>query len=231
MVLHPVIAIGYDPKESAVYHVLQQSILSLCSEPVTFVPLHSQMLRFDGQQDGTNAFIYSRFLVPYLMGYEGWALYMDSDMMFRDDPAKLWALRDESKAVMCVQHDYETSVTRKFIGTPMESPNTNYPRKNWSSLVLWNCGHARNRILTKQFVGESGGRVLHRFSWLSDEEIGSIPKTWNHLVGEYPKDNSAKNVHFTLGAPGFWYYRDCDYADEWRSHLKQVNHMNGESNV
>ena len=137
------------------------------SVPVQFIPLHSPLLgNFDGQQDGTNAFIYSRFLVPYLMNYQGWAIYMDSDMLFREDIAKLWHRRDDRTAVMVVQHDYETTQTVKFKGTPLESPNGDYPRKNWSSLILWNCGHPRNKILTKQFVAEAGGRVLHRFSWL-----------------------------------------------------------------
>lgn len=220
------IAIGYDPREAATFHVLVNSILETSSIPVSITPLHAPMLdNFDGQQDGTNAFIYSRFLVPMLMGFEGWALYMDSDMMFMADPAELWALRDDSKAVLCVKHAYQTTVTRKFIGTPMESPNGDYPRKNWSSLVLWNCGHPQNKILRKKFVSEAGGRVLHRFSWLSDEQIGEIPVKWNHLVGEYPKA-PASNVHFTLGAPGFFHYTYCDYSNEWKEHLRKVNHMN-----
>lgn len=226
------IAIGYDPREAAVYHALQQSILAHSSLPVAIIPLHNPLLSgFDGQQDGTNAFIYSRFLVPMLMGFEGWAIYMDSDMLFRVDPKQLWDLRDDKYAVMCVQHDYETITERKFIGTPMESPNGDYPRKNWSSLILWNCGHLRNRILTKEFVAEAGGQILHRFSWLADEQIGWIPKHWNHLVGEYEKSRAAKNVHFTLGAPGFCYYSSCDYADEWHKHLVDANRMEGEDPV
>ena len=219
------VAIGFDPRETIAYHVLEQSIIDKCSQPVAIIPLASSMLKdFDGQRDGTNAFIYSRFLVSELMDYQGWAVYLDSDMMFRDDLAKLWEMRDESKAVMVVQHDYHTSNRRKLIGTPMECENSHYPRKNWSSMILWNCGHPQNRILTREFVQESPGSVLHRFQWLSDDLIGSIPMEWNHLVGEYPTNYAdTKLVHFTLGAPCFEHYRKCNYSTEWHDGQSRVN--------
>ena len=220
------ICIGYDPRESIAYHVLEQSILNTCSLPVAIIPLHAPMLRgFDGQQDGTNAFTYSRFLVPDLMDFQGWALYLDSDMLLRRDLAILWDQIDDSKAVMACQHEYETTHHVKLVGTPMEARNESYPRKNWSSLVLWNCGHPMNRILTKEFVSEAGGKRLHRFEWLNDEDIGSIPLSWNHLVTEQPKDRGANLVHFTLGVPGFEHYRDCDYSDEWNAAQLDVNHV------
>jgi lipopolysaccharide biosynthesis glycosyltransferase len=131
------VCIGYDPRETIAYHVLEQSIIDKTSQPVAIIPLASRMLQdFDGQRDGTNAFIYSRFLVPELCDYQGWAIYCDSDMLLRRDLAELWALRDESKAVMVVQHDYHTKHRRKLIGTPMECDNADYPKKNWSSLIL-----------------------------------------------------------------------------------------------
>jgi len=215
--------IGYDPRESVAHHVLEQSIIDRCSQPVAVIPLHTPMLRdFDGQQDGTNAFIYSRFLVPELMDFQGWAIYCDSDMLFLEDPAKLWALRDDSKAVMVCKHDYKTKHRWKSIGTAMESKNEDYPRKNWSSMVLWNCGHPSNRIVNREFASSAGGKALHRFSWLRDDEIGSIPIEWNWLVGEYPPNAYAKLVHFTLGMPGFDYYRRCDYSREWTETLCDV---------
>lgn len=224
--------IGHDPRESANLHILIDSILRYATVPAEIIPLHVPMLAgFNGQQDGTNAFIYSRFLVPYLCGFNGWALYMDSDMLFRDAPEKLWSLRHSSKAALVVKHEYKTKATRKMVGTPMESPNGDYPRKNWSSLILWNCGHPQNRILTREFVSEAGGQVLHRFSWLGDDLIGEIPRQWNHLVGEYPHDPEAKCVHFTLGAPGFSSYSSCDYAAEWHEGRRSVTHMEGQSDV
>lgn len=220
------IAIGFDPRETAAYHVLEQSIINRTTQPVAIIPLHEPMLSgFDGQQDGTNAFIYSRFLVPELMDFRGWAIYVDSDMLLRSDLAELWALRDETKAVMVCRHEYETKTFRKLIGTPMESQNEHYPRKNWSSMILWNCGHPQNRILTREFVAEAGGRRLHRFEWLADDLVGSVPLSWNHLVGDYQHRADADLVHFTYGAPGFPYYRNSDYADEWRRAEAEVNRM------
>lgn len=219
-----VVFIGYDARESIAFHVLEQSIIDNTTAPVAIIPLASRMLRnFDGQRDGTNSFIYSRFLVPELCDYDGWALYMDSDMLLRDDLLKLWDMRDSSKAVMVVQHDYHTKHKRKLIGTPMECDNQDYPRKNWSSLMMWNCGHPQNRILTREFVSESPGSVLHRFQWLKDDEIGSLPVTWNHLVGEYEANDEANMVHFTYGAPCFSHYRKCDYSTEWHTVKEDVN--------
>lgn len=219
------IFIGYDSREAVTYHVLSQSIIDCTSVPVSITPLATKMLRnFDGQRDGTNAFIYSRFLVPELTDYQGWAIYLDSDMLLRDDLVKLWDLRDETKAVQVVQHDYATKHRRKLIGTPMESPNADYPRKNWSSMVLWNCAHPMNRILSTEYVSEAPGSVLHRFSWLPDEIIGALPQEWNWLVNEYPLSADAKLAHFTYGSPCFSHYRRCDYATEWHGAKENANH-------
>jgi len=224
--------VGYDPRESAVYHVLNQSLLDATTEPVSVTALHAPQLNgFDGQQDGTNAFIYSRFLVPELMKFDGWAVYCDSDMLFVGDLKELWDLRDDKYAVMVVKHDYETTRNIKFVGTPIESPNESYPRKNWSSLILWNCGHPKNRILTRDYVSSAGGKILHRFSWLNDEHIGDVPREWNHLCGEYAMEAHVKNVHYTLGAPGFAHYQDCHYSYEWHQTLLNVNHMIGRDPV
>lgn len=217
------LVIGYDPRESIAYHVLCQSVLERTSVPVQFIPLHVPMLGdFDGQQDGTNAFIYSRFLVPEIMSFDGWAIYCDSDMMLRADLAELWSLRDDSKAVMVCKHDYKTRHVYKSIGTAMEAKNQDYPRKNWSSLVMWNCAHPSNRFMKRQFAATAGGKALHRFSWLNDDEIGSLPIEWNWLVGEYPYEKNAKLVHFTLGAPCFDHYKRCDYSNEWHGYANEV---------
>ncbi len=226
------VCIGYDHRESVAYHVLSQSIIDRTTAPVAVIPLASKMLKdFDGQRDGTNAFIYSRFLVPELMNYQGWAIYCDSDMLLRDDLVKLWDLRDESKAVMVVKHDYHTKHRRKLIGTPMECDNADYPKKNWSSLILWNCAHPMNRILTAEYVNDAPGSVLHRFSWLPDELVGELPKEWNWLVGEYPISADANLVHFTYGAPCFSHYSRCDYASEWKGTRDDVTHALDKSHL
>lgn len=219
--------VGYDPREAAVYHVFCQSVIQNSTVPVTFQPLAESLLHFDGQQDGTNAFIYSRYLIPELEGFEGWAIFCDGDMIVDADIRELWDLRDESKAVQVVPHVYLTRHRRKYIGTPLENDNIDYPRKNWSSVILWNCGHPSNRILTRNVVAEAGGRFLHRFAWLNDDEIGELPKEWNHLVLEYP-DDAANLYHYTLGAPGFEYYATKSHAHIWHEYLRSALNMEGE---
>lgn len=223
--------VGFDPREAACYHVFTQSVIERASIPVSFHPLHRPMLdNFDGQKDGTNAFIYSRFLVPYLQNWSGWALFADGDMVMLEDIAKLWTLRENfvcNKALAIVKHDYATKYPRKYVDTPMEADNIDYPGKNRSSVILWNCNHMANRILTPEFVHEAPGSFLHRFQWLKDDQIAELPMEWNALSME--QDIScASLVHFTLGAPGFHYYRNCDGAEHWHRSRKAAMNMAGE---
>lgn len=223
---------GFDEREAAGYHVFCQSVLERSSVPVSFIPLHGPMLKgFDGQKDGTNAFIYSRFLIPYLQHFTGWAIFADaSDMVCLDDIAKLWAEKENNqfdKALAVVPHDYKTKFNRKYVGTPMEADNLDYPGKNRSSLILWNCNHYANRRLTPEFVAESPGSFLHRFQWVNEKQIGALPVEWNALSME--QDIScASLVHFTLGSPGFKHYQHCDGARHWHKARKNANHMIGE---
>jgi lipopolysaccharide biosynthesis glycosyltransferase len=181
------------------------------------VPLALSLLRDyeETHTDGSNAFIYSRFLVPHLMGFKDWAIFCDGDMLVRDDICKLWDMRDEQCAVQVVKHAYKTKSPRKYLGTSMETINPDYPRKNWSSVILWNCGHPANRILTPGYVMAATGSKLHRFEHLTEDEIGDLPKEWNHLAIESAPDPAAKLVHYTLGVPGILAYSDCEHADEW----------------
>ncbi len=222
--------IGYEPREAACYHVFTQSVIQRASVPVSFIPLHAPMLgKFDGQKDGSNAFIYSRFLVPHLQNFTGWAIYADGDMVCLADIAKLWALRDGlavNKAMAVVKHDYRTKHARKYIGTPMEAVNTDYPRKNQSSLILWNCGHAANWTLTPEFVKDKPGSYLHRFQWAREEQIAELPPEWNALAEEQDI-SGASLVHYTLGAPGFSAYEHCDGADHWHRAARNAMHMLG----
>jgi lipopolysaccharide biosynthesis glycosyltransferase len=158
--------IGFDQREAIAYHVFCQSILEKSSIPVEFLPLAENTLSSykETHTDGSNRFIYSRFITPYLNDYSGWAIFADGDMVCQSDIKELWDIRDESKAVQVVKHEYTTKAEIKYLG----NINQNYPRKNWSSLVLWNCGHPANQVLTPEFVQKSTGSYLHRFSWLSD---------------------------------------------------------------
>ena len=205
--------IGYDPVEAIAYHVCSNSIIRKSSHPLSISPLSLNLMRNyrESHTDGSNQFIYSRFLVPSLMDYQGWAIFMDGDMILRSDIAELWKLRDDKCAVMVVKHDYKTKTGVKYFGTR----NENYPRKNWSSLILWNCAHPLNRDLTPDFVERSTGAVLHRFSWLPDECIGGLPVEWNWLADEFGPNEEAKLVHYTLGTPCFHDYADAPMAGEW----------------
>jgi hypothetical protein len=223
---------GFDQREAAGFHTFVQSVMDHASVPCAFIPLHKPMLEnFDGQRDGTNAFIYSRFLVPYLENYRGWAIFADAcDMVVRDDIAKLWALREQfafNKAVAVVKHDYKTKHPRKYIGTPMEADNADYPRKNWSSLMLFNCAHSANMRLTPEVVRDSPGSFLHRFQWLSDDQIGELPAEWNALAMEQDLSD-ASLIHFTCGTPAIPHYQHCDGAENFHRSYKRMTHVETE---
>jgi hypothetical protein len=216
--------IGFDSKEVVAYHVLCQSIMEKASEPVQFIPIALSSLSdiFTRERNALQSteFSFSRFLVPYLSKYEGWSLFLDCDMMFRNDIAELWKLCDDRYAVMCVQHDYQPKEDVKFLG----QVQTKYEKKNWSSVMLFN--NARCRALTRDFVNTATGLQLHQFKWLeSDSEIGSLPLKWNHLVGVYDHDPAAANVHFTEGGPYFTGYRNVDFADEWFATRERMLHV------
>ena len=205
--------IGYDPREAIAYHVCSNSIIRHSSQPVTIAPLALNILKDynETHTDGSNHFIYSRFLVPHLMGYKGWAIFMDGDMILRDDIAKLWELRDETKAVQVVKHDYRTKLAEKYLG----AKNENYPRKNWSSVILWNCSHPANAAVTPEFIQSATGAQVHRFTWLNDSLIGELPKVWNWLPDEFGENQDAKLLHYTLGTPSFHEFATTPMGDEW----------------
>src|SRR5512135_1924726 len=206
------IFVGYDPREAAAYHVCCQSIIEHASIPVAFTPLTGE------QRDGSNAFIYARFLVPWMCRYSGMALFIDGDMIVREDVAKLTQEANPRCGVNVVKHDYKTRYPVKYLG----NRNEDYPRKNWSSVVLWDCGFWPNRVLTPEYVRDRPGSWLHHFSWLRDEQIGALPKEWNHLTMEYPPSADAKLYHYTVGLPAFDDYREQEGADEWRDTLARA---------
>ena len=207
------IFVGYDPREAIAYHTCVNSIIRNSSAPVAIVPVALNLFRdySETHTDGSNHFIYTRFLVPHLMQYEGWAIFIDGDMIVRGDSAELWELRDSYKDVMVVKHDYKTRMTEKYLG----AKNEDYPRKNWSSVILWNCNSHPNRRLTSEFVQKATGAELHRFSWLLDERIGELPPEWNWLPDEYGPNPDAKLLHYTLGTPCFHEFADTPQGNEW----------------
>lgn len=206
--------IGFDPRETVAWHVLTHSILARSSQPVSFIPLaldnlKELMWRTRDPLQSTD-FSFSRFLTPHLSGYEGWSLFMDCDMLVLEDVAKLWALRDDRYAVMCVKHNHIPREASKF----HNEKQTAYGKKNWSSVMLFN--NARCRALTPEFVNTASGLELHQFKWLGDDGlIGELPACWNHLVGYDKPSEETANVHYTSGGPYFDEYISCDYANPW----------------
>jgi len=209
------IYIGYDPRESAAFYTLAHSISRRSSVPVSIAPLmQSQLKRLYWRPRGpteSTEFSMTRFLVPALSEYRGWSIFMDCDMLCRADIAELAREieRQRDKAVLVCKHDYVPKTQRKFL----DQVQTKYPRKNWSSVMVFN--NERCRALGVDYVNAASGLELHRFAWIEDDAIGELPLEWNWLVGEYDYNPAAKLVHYTIGGPYFPEYRDCDYADEW----------------
>ena len=204
--------IGFDEGEKVSYHILSESIRRQSSVPVSITPLclsNIPEFKRELQPNQSTEFAFSRFLVPYLSDYKGWSLFLDSDMMFRDDIKNLWNMIDKDKSIMCCKHDYIPKQNVKFRG----AKNEPFPKKNWSSFMLMN--NERCKMLTKEFVETATGLELHQFKWTHEENIGELPLEWNWLVSEYDYNKNAKNVHWTLGGPYFKDYAKSDYADEW----------------
>lgn len=207
------IFIGYDPREAIAYHTCANSIIRQASKPVAIIPLALNLFNdyTETHTDGSNQFIYSRFLVPHLMGYTGHAIFMDGDMIVRGDIVELWDLANPYMDVQVVKHDYKTRMPVKYLG----AKNEDYPRKNWSSVILWNCNSWTNRRLTPEWIENATGAELHRFTWVPDERIGELPPEWNWLPDEYGENKEAKLLHYTLGTPCFHEFADTPQGSEW----------------
>ncbi|HEV3410666.1 MAG TPA: hypothetical protein VG095_10255 [Chthoniobacterales bacterium] len=211
--------IGWDRREPQAYEVARHSLLRRARIPVEVHPIKLDNLRTEGlywrDHDPLAAtdFTYSRFLTPHLAGYRGWALFCDCDFLWLSDIAELAEMADPAKGLYCVQHDYRPTETTKMDG----QVQTVYPRKNWSSLMLFNCDHPAVKTLTPEAVNTATGAYLHRLQWIDDADIGALPIEWNWLEGwnEKPASGTPKAVHFTRGGPWFEQYREVDYADLW----------------
>lgn len=205
--------IGYDPREAIAYHVCVNSIIRNASAPVAIVPVALNLFKdyTETHTDGSNHFIYTRFLVPWLMSWKGRAVFVDGDMIVRGDIVELYEILDLDKDVAVVKHDYRTRRTEKYMG----AKNEDYPRKNWSSVIVWNCNSFPNRKLTPEFVMKSTGADLHRFTWLHDDRIQALPPEWNWLPDEYDANPNAKLLHYTLGTPCFHEFADTPQSEEW----------------
>ncbi len=214
---------GFDPREQDAYRVCERSIRKHSSISVEVKPLILDQLGIykrpttrngDRLYDEISAapmsteFALTRFLVPFLEDYKGWSLFCDCDFLWRADVAELFSLADQKYAVQVVKHNHRPLENEKMDG----QLQTIYPRKNWSSLVLWNNEHLSNAGQLDR-VNRWPGLHLHQFRWLRDEEIGDIPAEWNWL------EHSPKAVHFTRGVPSMLGYENVAFSDEWRAEL------------
>jgi len=215
--------VGWDSREDISYQVCEHSIKR--RDPcATVVPLKQKDMRVNGvyhrevDKLATTEFTFTRFFVPYLQNYQGWAVFCDCDFLWTVPTTDLKQFCDPNKAVVVVQHDYTPKEGMKMDG----QKQTVYPRKNWSSMILWNCSHPANKILTPEILNNESGAFMHRFQWLADSEIGSLPHHYNWLVGWYkePQDGKPKIYHWTEGGP--WFvdnYFECEYADLWKKEV------------
>ncbi|XP_024979775.1 protein CDI-like isoform X2 [Cynara cardunculus var. scolymus] len=199
------IFVGYDPREDLAYQVCRYSILKRSSISVEVIPIKQSELRekkyYWRERNKLESTEFS--FTRFLTPFLA------------------------NYEVMCVQHDYTPKEATKMDGVVQ----TVYPRKNWSSMVLYNCSHLKNRILTPEVVNKESGAYLHRFQWLEDDEIGSVPFVWNFLVGHNQVvngdlDTFPKAIHYTSGGPWFEAWRDCEFGDLWLKELEEFEKMN-----
>lgn len=215
--------IGWDEREQDAYSACVESLRTNTKGDIQIRPLKLHDLQasrsiyrqeFFSNEVVSTGFAFTRFLTPYLNGYQGWALFIDCDFIFTKGLEELWALRDDKYSVMCVQHDYTPAQTIKMDGCKQ----TAFPRKNWSSLMLFNCSHVDCLNLNPNTVSAGDPAFLHQMKWTDDKSIGQLSTTWNWLVGEYDKpteDFIPNAIHFTNGCPSMPGYEHCDYADEF----------------
>lgn len=222
---HIKLLIGWDSREAVGSHVFLQSVVDHCSLPIDVTILTPKLIGDLGVgTDGTNAFSKARFLAPYIYGFNGHTIFLDgADMLCMGDIAELWNLRDHRAAIQVVQHDYTPRSKRKYIGTKLEADNKPYPRKNWSSLILWHNSWFGHRILTPEFINRASGPDLHRFSWIPEDRISPLPKRWNVLIDEDNQDESPLLAHWTNGIPAFEHYSKAPYSSDWKRSWLKMN--------
>ena len=196
---HPIVHVGFDSRHREMYDLCTGSIRHYCKDAVIKPNTARTIPAYDrpSKDNESTTFVYSRFYIPYCSFWSGWAIFCDGDFLWQDDVTKLWEQRDNRYAVMVCKHNYESKIKTKAFGHVQE----NFPRKNWSSLIMWNCAHPSNRVLTPEYCNSAEPKQLHRFLHLQDKEIGGLDLRWNWLVDEYDYTESAGALHFTNGGP------------------------------
>ncbi len=227
--------LGWDPREAAAFAVARDTCRKHCNLPIPIVGLvlddlikaglyqrpieyrasaADKPVMWDVVSDApmSTQHANARFFVP-MLAKTGWALFCDGDMLFRANVNKIFDGLDSSKAVYCVQHKHDPKATVKMDG----QVQTSYGRKNWSSVIMFNCEHPANKALTLDVLNNTPGRDLHALFWLADCDIGEFDQSWNYLVGHTDPEVAPNIVHYTDGVPDMTGYEQCEYADEWRT--------------
>lgn len=210
--------VGYDSREDIAWQVCRCSLLRLAKHPIEVHAIRQKTLRDRGIYTRPNdvkastEFSLTRFLTPYLADYDGWSVFVDCDTLFTTDVAELLPELDNTKAIYVVKHEYTPHNAIKMDGKTQHI----YPRKNWSSFVVFNGAHPNVKTLTPDVVNTSSPIDLHRFTWTPDDTIGALSSEWNFLVGDYPAPaKTPKMIHYTNGGPWFDAWQDVDFADLW----------------
>lgn len=217
------IFVGYDRRIHVASTTLAHSITEHSSVPVSVLPLNLRNMKDifwrNTDPNQSTEFSFSRFLTPYLSGFSGWSIFMDNDIVYLDDIAKLWALRDDKYSVMCVKHDHNPTEDTKFLG----EKQTRYEKKNWSSVILFN--NAKCTALTPDYVNSATGLQLHQFKWLEgDHLIGEIPASWNYLADYTKGVETPQAVHYTDGGPWYPETENAEYAAKWFEAYRSANY-------
>jgi len=226
------IYIGYDSQQKDASVVCEYSLRKHSKSELDIVHLDKRDLIEDGsyfRQEGdpsSTEFTYTRFLSPYLCNYTGFSMFVDSDFLFTQDIDRLHNLvlsdpMAKKRAAWCVKHlPYTPKSNTKFYG----KPQINFPKKNWSSLIIFNNEHPSTRKLNPMSVSNKSPQWLHRFNWLdeNERELGVLPITWNWLVGEYNNlGELPPALHYTNGGPFNGVYGQ-DYEEVWNRYYSET---------
>jgi lipopolysaccharide biosynthesis glycosyltransferase len=218
------IYIGYDDTQDVAYKVCKYSIIENTQlEDITINKIWCNNIDgYNRPNDplASTPFTYARFFIPFINNYNGFSIFCDGDFLFLEDIEKLIKQFDPKYAVQVVKHDYTPSNTIKM----NNKIQSNYPRKNWSSLILWNNEHPKNKLLNLDLLNGATGSFLHQFKWLDDQDIGEISYTWNWLVGWYLETDTIKPnaLHFTEGGPWLNEYKNCEYSNVWSNYKNKM---------
>lgn len=166
--------IGVDPRQPLGYNVLQHSIHRHAKGRVIVEPLWLHKLPI--KRRSLTEFTFSRYLVPWLCGYEGVGVFMDADIVVMGDIADLFAQADGKSAVQVMQEQ---------------------PKFEWPSVMLFNNQHCRN--LTPEWIDDLANKP-QALEWGT---VGTFTPEWNHCVNKVPYVEGAKLYHYTEGVPAW----------------------------